>query len=142
MHDFAIKHSINSTWLHFGFIDAFYNHEMELLYDLKRFPVILHFYEGELVKKDYRFNSDILPHIDMEIKFLHTIGTILPTENEFKEIDENLYTIFVNTNPGEELHFDVTDSSRTTFLFKLAETIATLPKDEYNLVGITFKNMK
>lgn len=139
MHDIAIQHTIKKSWLHFGFISANKSPEVELLYDLKRLPVLLQFYEGELVKKDYRFNHNVQGFMDLEIKFLHSIGNILPSEAEFQdELDQNLYTLFIHAHPDEELHFDLTDVEKSKFFYKISETISTMPKDEYNVVGIDF----
>ena len=52
------------------------------MYDIKKFPVLLQFYEGELVKKDYRFNHHIESHVDLELKFLHSIAEIFPSSKD------------------------------------------------------------
>lgn len=99
MHDYAVKHQINKSWLHFGHLDSRYDETLMDKYELKKLPVLLHFYEGELIKKDYRFHMKLNAEKDLDIKFLHTICDMHPSHEEFLEgLKDALYTIVIDVH--------------------------------------------
>ena len=142
MHNYSIKHALNRTWFHFGHIDIRHYPILEHNYEIKKYPVLLHFYDGELVKKDYRFNKSLKAEIDLDLKFLHTVLELFPTLEEIKEMmKESLCTFFFDVQKEENKHFDISVRERIEFLKISAETIASLPKDEYQFIGLDFKNL-
>lgn len=142
MHSYSLKHSIIRSWYHFGHIDIRHYPILKKNYEIKKFPVLLHFYDGELVKKDYRFNTSLKAEMDLDLKFLHTVLELFPSLEEIKEImKENLCTFFFDVRGEEEKHFDISVRERIEFLKVSAETIASLPRDEYQFIGIDFRNM-
>ena len=42
----------------------------------------------------------------------------------------------------ESTHFDVSDLNRNSFLHKISEAIATLPKDEFNVIGLDMQRQQ
>ena len=66
---------------------------------------------------------------------------IMPNESELEgSLIENLYSLFIHLEDEEKIHFNLTDKKRNEYLFKISETIATLPKDEFNVIGLDFNN--
>ena len=117
MKEFAFKHTINKTWLHFANLSSFHYKEIKEKYQLKKLPAFLHFYEGQLVKRDYRINSEIEPITDLEIKFLHSILENQPDEKDFKNLaHEYLYTIIINVSKEEKTHININDQQRVKYL--------------------------
>jgi hypothetical protein len=142
MHDYAIKHSINKNWLHFGYMDVRHFSMLKEKYEIKKFPVLLHFFDGELVMKDYRFNISINPEADLDIKFLHSILEIEPSLEEIKQLlKDNLCAVFLDVGPEEKIHFDVSLQERINFLKISAEVFAGLPKDEFVFIGLDFTRL-
>ncbi len=132
MEKYSLKHSLNKSWLHFGYIDIRHFPLLEEKYQLKQFPVLLHFYEGELIKKDYRFNKILHPEIDLDIKFLHSVLEIHPSHEELKKLlNESLYTIIINLHHSEAKHFDVTNKTKVEVLKRISETVASLAREEF-----------
>ena len=53
-------------------------------------------------------------------------------------MSDYLYTLIIDIKKSETTHIDVKEHERVLYLKKIAETIATLPREEYLIVGMDF----